>query len=157
MDIIGMLQDGNGALAWLTAVLLALGGTAVVVAFWAQMRRGIPAITVLKVALGFRRKARGPAPTISPVSESPQKSKPVPQGIDAYKAEAARRPTEPESSQTDVTNISPSAGNRTVLSERQLTVYLTRLRRAADTLEEVARQEAPMSESHAEDSLLATH
>ena len=149
MDIIGQLQDGNGALAWLTAVLLALGGTAVVVAFWTQLRRGVPAMTVFKAALGLKSKPVRPQPT---AASRPPAAAPLTQAVAAYQTAA-----QPRAERSESPARASVAGARPVLTERQLTVYLTRLRLAADSLEEVAHREASAQGAFADDSLLATH
>ena len=146
MDIIAMLQDGTGALAWLTALLLALGGTAVVVAAWTQMRRGVPAVTVLKAIVGIKpaRPARTePAqPAGRPAdAAAPRSGEPVNQALRAYRAESDLNPDTAPARTPAVEHPQPEP-EAALLTERQLTVYLNRLRRAADTLEEVARGEA---------------
>jgi hypothetical protein len=169
MDIIGMLQNGSGALAWLTAILLALGGTAVVVAVWTQVRRGVPVSTVLKAAVGIRQARPAPKPAAIEARPTPSQAaagRPVPQqrvepthqAVRAYQAEstmasAGAATQAPPKIISDVQPVEAPA----VLSERQLTVYLNRLRRAADTLEEIARRDAAAQGGTEDGTLLATH
>jgi len=163
MDMIGMLQDGSGAIAWLTAILLALGGTAVVMAIWTQVRRGVPVSAVLKAAIGIRQARTAPKPAAHATETAPQavqarsapqqRTEPVHQAVRAYRSESdLEQPG-------DVLDVPAALRDEApeVLSERQLTVYLNRLRRAADALEEVARRDAAPNGGSEEASLLATH
>jgi hypothetical protein len=164
MDIIGMLQDGSGALAWLTAILLALGGTAVVVAVWTQVRRGVPVATVLKAAVGIRQARPAQAPHRSPGAGDPKpvaaaparEAEPSNRAVRAYQAESRLNPAEIAATMREPVPTAP-ASEPAMLTERQLTVYLNRLRRAADTLEEVARRESASSGGSEDGALLATH
>ncbi len=144
MDIIGALQDGQGTLAWVTAVLLALGGTAVVVAVWLQLRRGVPAMTILKAVLGVKtgaaRTEEGPegargtdAPATAPAEAKDSLREPVEAALNAYRAAASVAET-PDTGTEDA-----------VLTERQLNVYLARLRRAGDALEQLAARDRSRS------------
>mgnify|MGYP006865125355 CR=1 FL=1 len=151
MDIIGMLQDGSGALAWITAVLLALGGTAVVVAVWSQIREGVPPATVLRAALGLKPQKVAP-PEMAPASSSETAIRPQ-----AEPTHHAVRAYRNESTLTAASAEDPAPASESVLTERQLTVYLNRLRQAADTLEEVAQQAKPAKDQERTEHLIATH
>ena len=137
MNFSEALQDGQGTLAWLTAVMLALGATAVVVAAWLQIRRGVSAKTVLKAVLGLKVRnlreqtraaaARPQGDTGPGVPELAVEQEAAPRAVRAYEAVVGA-----PAPRTD-DDASP------MLTERQLNVYLERLRKAADTLEKVAR------------------
>lgn len=135
MDFTEALQEGQGTLAWLTAVMLSLGATAVIVAVWLQLRRGVSARTVLKALLGMKPQAEVRTPPATSPRTGDVRSAgrdPADEAVRAYRAVAGERPTPPPTA--------PRAA-APVLTERQLNVYLDRLRSAADALETVARGE----------------
>lgn len=124
LDMVNGMNGGNTTLAWLAAVALAAGGTAIVVTLYLQWRRwrGKPPL----------RKAGRPEPRIRPrpvaktqpvVETAPEPSVAAPTGVAAYRIEQTRLKTPPR----DETPLPDSLDD-----------LLGRLRSAAESLEALA-------------------
>jgi len=124
MDWMTLFQDGNGIVAWGIAFLIAAGGTAVVMAFWWQYRKGMPWLRLLS------KKAPQPiahstyaGPVAPPVQQEVQAREPIDprQALNAYR---------------EIEKITPKP--EPDVDEATLTDYLSRLHNAADRLEQLA-------------------
>lgn len=124
------LLEGNGIVAWGVAFLLAVGGTAVVVAAWLQFRTGWRHLPRRWQA---RRPAAAAAP--APVARARTEVRLPGRAVAAYRdqAEAAPAPTAPRPA------APPSAAPAVpALTTEALDSYLRRLHRAVNELESAA-------------------
>ncbi|HPF33958.1 MAG TPA: hypothetical protein P5571_06215 [Candidatus Krumholzibacteria bacterium] len=138
------LMADNGIVGWGVAFLLAVGGTAVVVAAWLQFRstwKSLPA--PVKAMLGTRapraRAAKAAAPTPpAPSAERPREQRDPGRAVRAYRgqAETPAAPA-PEPAAPAAPPPAPAVPAH-ALSMEDLDAYLTRLHRAVDELEAAA-------------------
>lgn len=121
-DILSLMSGGDTTLAWLGAVALAAGGTAVVVGLYLQLRRWR---TAPPTRTAMRRKPAPSAPAVSKPTNEPNVPPLV--GVAAYRAEQGRSAESPSQ---------PSAAEVPDLEAQD--ALLQRLRKAAESLEEIA-------------------
>ncbi len=132
LDILNLLESGNKTMAWLGAVALAAGGTAIVVVVYIQiqrLRRRLPGLTwpVLLTNWKPALPAHATRPRQSEVqARSEIKAAPAAAGLAAYRAVQAAVPAQ------------PGRGETGELGLEALDAMLRRLRRAAETLDEIA-------------------
>jgi len=131
------LMEGNGIVAWGMAFLLAVGGTAVVVAAWLQLRstwRRLP--PHLRRLPGRPRRAAVPPPfpraAVERVVETPDPRR----ALRAYRDEAEASPAR------SAPPVPAQAKPASALSVEALDAYLERLHQAVDELEAAARTSA---------------
>ncbi len=126
MDWTMLFQDGNGIVAWGIAFLIAVGGTAVVMAFWWQYRKGMPWLRLLN--------QRTPQPGVHSTYAGPV-APPMQQEV------APREPIDPRqalNAYREIEKNTPKAEPN--VDEATLTDYLSRLHKAADRLEQLATE-----------------
>ncbi len=139
VEIMDVLQGGNKTMAWLGAVAIAAGGTALVVAIYIQIQRLKPGWTGLGAhARRLWRDLSAPLPRPRPRTRSdaaPPAVQPRPDaaGLAAYRAVQTAVPVPPDRLETE------SAGLES------LDLLLRRLRRAAESLEEIALKSGRLS------------
>jgi len=141
LDSLNQLANGNTTLAWIGAVALAAGGTAVVVAAYIHVHRLKSRLPGKSFAALWRARGRGSDAAAKPACR--RKTAPAPAakpdaaaGLAAYQAlrdagrSSSTKPSEPE----------PGL--------EALDALLRRLRSAAESLEEIALRSGRLSGTH---------
>ncbi len=139
LDILDVLQGGNKAMAWLGAVALAAGGTALIVAVYIQIQRLRPdwsglAARARRIWRDFAAVATGPRPHTRVIPDPPAKSvRHDASALAAYRAVQHAAPMPPDRLETETAGL------------ESLDMLLRRLRRAAESLEEIALKSGRLS------------
>lgn len=150
LDIMDVLQGGNKTMAWLGALAVAAGGTALVVAVYIQIQRLRPdwpglAAHARRIWRSFAATATGPRPHTRVVPEyPPARVKSGASALAAYRAVQHAAPVPPDRLETG------GAG------QESLDLLLRRLRRAAESLEEIALKSGRLSGANAGYDAFAT-
>ncbi|MBU0742388.1 hypothetical protein KKG45_00890 [bacterium] len=142
LDILNLLESGNKTMAWLGAVALAAGGTAIIVAVYIQLQRWrlrLPGLTWPPRPPWRKPEAAEGAARLRPrdASASPEvKTVSIEAGLAAYRA--VRDAGQPH----------PGRMAKEEQGLEALDALLRRLHRAASALEEIALKSGRLSGAH---------
>lgn len=131
-DVLSILNGENKTLAWLGALALAAGGTAIVVATYIQVQRLRLRLGEFSLSLPWKArpgtpKTKQPMATTPEIPQRPTAATPPPAiGVAAYQAEATRNPLPVVPDRIEGPSLDALDG------------LLCRLQKAAAALEEVA-------------------
>lgn len=131
------IMTDNGIVAWGIAFLLAVGGTAVVVAAWLQFRRTWKSLPAgLKGRASRRRRPDTAAPARTLAAERPQENRDPRRAVQAYRGQTA--PAAPAPAAASAPRPAPAPPAPPALAVEALDAYLDRLHHAVDELEAAA-------------------